>query len=132
MNKDLEKKLVEKYPDALSDYGGDIRKTCMAWGFECGNGWFKILEEFCEKVGNIPGFKFAQVKEKFGILTIYYNGPNTEKDREVVRAAINEAENKSVVTCETCGEPAKRTSKGGWISVECKKCEALKDVRKQL
>ncbi len=132
MNKELEKKLVEKYPEALSEYGGDPRHTCMAWGFACGAGWYKILEELCEKVGRIPGFKFAQVKEKFGMLTIYYDGPNTEEDRKIVRAAINEAENKSLVTCEGCGEPGKRRSNGGWISVECKKCKAINDARKQL
>ena len=132
MEKKLEKTLVEKYPDALSDYGGDMRQTCMSWGFECGNGWFKILEEFCEKVGNIPGFKFAQVKEKFGILTIYYNGPDSDEDKKIVREALHEAEDKSVVTCETCGEPAKRASTAGWISVECKICKALHDIRRNL
>ena len=128
MRQDLAEKLVEKYPDALVDYGGDMRQTCMAWGFECGNGWFKILEELCEKVANIPGFKFAQVKEKFGMLTVYYNGPNEEKDREIVRAAIREAEDKSIKTCESCGEPAKLKSDHGWMLVECKKCEALKEI----
>ena len=130
MDQKLEKKLVEKYPDALSEYGGDMRYTCMAWGFSCGNGWYKILEELCEKIGNIPGFKFAQVKEKFGMLTVYYNGPNTEEDRKIVRAAIDEAENKSVVTCEICGEEGKRESYGGWLSTECKTCKAINDARK--
>lgn len=132
MKKELEAKLVEKYPDALSEYGGDMRYTCMAWGFECGDGWYKIMEELCEKIGNIPGFKFSQVKEKFGMLTIYYNRPNTEEDRKIVRAAINEAEDKSLVTCENCGEPGKRISTGGWLSTECKKCKAIKDLSKTM
>jgi hypothetical protein len=131
MDKELSKKLVEKYPDALIDYGGDMRQTCMAWGFECGDGWFKILEQLCEKVGNIPGFRFAQVKEKFGMLTVYYNGPEKEEDREFVREAVNEAENKSLQTCESCGEAGKRKSEGGWLSTQCKKCEALKDIRRK-
>jgi hypothetical protein len=132
MDKELEMKLVEKYPDALSEYGGDMRQTCMAWGFECGAGWYKILEELCEKVGNIPGFKFAQVKEKFGVLTVYYDGPNDKKNREIVREAIDEAENKSIVTCESCGEPGKRSNDGGWISVECKTCKAIRYARRNL
>jgi hypothetical protein len=132
MKKELAMKLVEKYPDALSEYGGDMTKTCMAWGFECGPGWFKILEELCEKVGNIPGFKFAQVKEKFGMLTVYYNGPDTKEDRDIVRAAIGEAEEKSLKTCEACGEPGKRISNRGWLSTECKKCKALSDIREDL
>jgi len=129
MDEKLEKKLVEKYPDALSEYGGDIMHTCMGWGLACGNGWYKILEELCEKIGNIPGFKFAQVKEKFGMLTIYYDGPNTEEDRKIVRAAINDAENESVVTCEICGEKGERRSHGGWLSTECKTCRIINDAR---
>lgn len=126
MDRELARKLVEKYPEALADYGGDMRQTCMAWGFECGPGWFKLLEELCEKVGNIPGFKFAQVKEKFGMLTIYYDGPNEEEDRQFVRAAVDEAESKSLETCEGCGELAKRYSDGGWMRTECKTCRALR------
>jgi hypothetical protein len=131
MKNELEEKLVKKYPDALSEYGSDPRHSCMAWGFACGDGWYKIIEELCEKVGNIPGFKFAQVKEKFGALTIYYDGPNTEDDRAIVRKAINEAENKSVVICETCGEKGERASQGGWLSTECKKCKILHDINSQ-
>ncbi len=129
MKDKLEKKMVEKYPDALSQLGGDPRHTCMAWGFECGDGWFKIMEELCEKVGNIPGFKFAQVKEKFGSLRIYYDGPNNEADRAIVRQAIDEAEIKSEVTCETCGEKGARRNQGGWLSTECHKCKLLHDIR---
>ena len=102
----------------------------MAWGFECGNGWFKILEEFCEKVANVPGFKFSQVKEKFGMLTIYYEGPKYKKDYKLIREAIEEAGDKSRKTCETCGEPAKLKSDAGWMLVECKKCNAIKQARR--
>jgi hypothetical protein len=44
MNKELEQKLVQKYPELLKEYGGDCRQTCMAWGFEHGDGWYKILD----------------------------------------------------------------------------------------
>jgi hypothetical protein len=128
MDKELEKKLVEKYPDALSEYGGDMHQTCMAWGFECGDGWYEILEELCEKIANIPGFKFAQVKEKFGMLTVYYDGPDSKEDRKIVRAAIDEAENKSCNTCEGCGERGKLEKRGGWLSTECNKCREIRDL----
>jgi len=129
MDEKLEKKLVEQYPDALSEYGGDARYTCMAWGFECGNGWHKIIEELCEKIANIPGFKFAQVKEKFGTLTIYYDGPENEDDRAKVRLAIDEAEIKSSKTCENCGEPGENTNINGWLRTECKMCKTLNEIR---
>jgi hypothetical protein len=129
MDKELEKKLVEKYPDALSEYGGDPRYTCMAWGFECGDGWFKILEELCEKVGSVPGFKFAQIKEKFGTLRIYYDGPENESDHQIVSQAVDEAERKSSITCETCGEKAKLENQSGWLVTECKTCKVLHSIR---
>jgi hypothetical protein len=132
MKKELEMQLVEKYPEALVDYGKDPRQTCMAWGFECGDGWFEIMKELCEKVGNIPGFRFDQVKEKFGVLTIYYTGPSAEEDRKIVDEAIGEAERKSAITCERCGKPAKLRSDMGWYAVSCKKCEAIYQATKQI
>ena len=32
MDKELEQKLVEKYPNLYKEYGGDITETCMGWG----------------------------------------------------------------------------------------------------
>lgn len=130
MDKELEMKLVEKYPEILSDYGGDMRQTCMAWGFSHGNGWYKIMDELCEKVSKLEGFKFAQIKEKFGTLRVYYDGPHNEKDREIAREAVWEAEQKSAETCEICGEPAKLNNSGGWLSTECKICKAIIDAKK--
>jgi hypothetical protein len=129
MDKELEMKLVEKYPDMLVDYGGDMRKTCMAWGFSHGNGWYKILEELCEKVKDCPGFKFEQVKEKFGMLTIYYTGPDNEKDQQLVSEAVREAEQKSSQICEVCGEKGKLYNDNGWLSTECKICKNLRQIK---
>ena len=44
MDKELEKKLLEKYPLILRDMYGDPKVTCMAWGITCGNGWYMLLE----------------------------------------------------------------------------------------
>ncbi len=132
MKKELADQLVKKYPEMLRDYGGDPTKTCMAWGFECGDGWFPLIKEVCEKVADIPGFKFEQVKEKFGRLTIYFSGPENDKDYDYVNQVVNEAENKSCQVCEVCGAPGKRESHYGWISTECKTCKAIRDARQQI
>ena len=50
MKKELATILREKYPTLSQDYGGDMTKTCMAWGFECGDGWYNILDELFEKL----------------------------------------------------------------------------------
>lgn len=44
MKEELELELVKKYPELLKEYGGDCKRTCMAWGFEHSDGWYKILD----------------------------------------------------------------------------------------
>jgi len=78
MKKELELKLVKKYPVIFKDYNGDMRQTCMCWGFECGDGWYNLINELCETVTTLISNKnikvvAVQVKEKFGGLRFYYD-----------------------------------------------------------
>jgi hypothetical protein len=78
MNKNIELKLVNKYPDIFSEYNGDMKRTCMCWGFECGNGWYNIIDKLCSDIKNVIGNKdinvvATQVKEKFGGLRFYFS-----------------------------------------------------------
>jgi hypothetical protein len=52
MDKRLDAILLERYPDIFAQYGGDMRETCMHWGFECGNGWFDLLDTLCATLKN--------------------------------------------------------------------------------
>lgn len=52
MNKHLEKYLVKKYPEIFVDYGGDMRRTCMAWGMSHGDGWFFLIDALCSSIQN--------------------------------------------------------------------------------
>lgn len=77
MQKELEKNLVESYPVIFQDYGGDARKTCMAWGIACGDGWYLLINDMCQKIMDTIGEHdiqviATQVKEKFGGLRFYY------------------------------------------------------------
>lgn len=85
MNKELELKLVEKYPKIYSQYGGDMKETCMHWGFEHGDKWYDLINVLSAKIQNyidwkernntpIPQVVAEQVKEKFGTLRFYYRG----------------------------------------------------------
>lgn len=120
MDKELELKLVKKYPIVFTEYGGDMRKTCMAWGLTCGNGWYKLIDELCQ-ILEPAGVVAAQVKEKFGGLRFYINACDKDKHDEV-QAAIRRAESLSFKTCENCGEPGERKG-GGWVHTYCDKCE---------
>jgi hypothetical protein len=124
MKTDTETKLVRKYPKLFEQYGKDPRKTCMAWGLECGDGWFDILGDLCEKLSKYDGIEFAQVKEKFGLLRVYINGVSGDIADEVY-SLIDDAEIKSGDVCELCGEPGEGRS-GGWIHTLCDKCNETK------
>lgn len=52
MDERLEKLLVERYPEIFVDYKGDPMQTCMAWGMECQEGWFDIIDQCCSIIQN--------------------------------------------------------------------------------
>ena len=64
MREELEKKLVEDYPELFSDHGGDPMHTCMAWGCECGDGWEPVIRALCVTL-NRQGSANLKVKTVF-------------------------------------------------------------------
>lgn len=115
-------------PDSIRK---DPRKSCMAWGFECGDGWADILNIMFEKITALNPSKFHvnQIKEKFGTLRVYWGG-NVGKHENAINAIINEAEEKSAITCENCGEPAKCRCVNNWYVTLCNKhLEEYKEKR---
>lgn len=94
-------------------------ESLMCFGFECGKGWYNLIDELCQKIKdtNPPeDFEIIQVKEKFGTLRVYTNYSTKE-----IEELITEAENKSAVTCEVCGDVGKETG-DYWIRTLCEKC----------
>lgn len=47
MNPELDKKLCEKYPKIFSDRYNDPKDSCVAFGIECGDGWYKVIDMLC-------------------------------------------------------------------------------------
>jgi hypothetical protein len=47
MKKELDEKLVAKYPAIFKNRNADMKETCMCWGFECGDGWYWIIDHLC-------------------------------------------------------------------------------------
>ena len=119
MNKKLEKKLIDKFPSFFKDMYGDPIKTCMAWGCDCGDGWYKIIRNTCNKIAKIDEgkFRFLQIKEKFGGLNLYCAGCN-----EKISKIIRKAEDESYKVCEKCGSKEEITVEGNWIQTLCKTC----------
>ena len=109
MRKELEQRLVERYPTWLNTKG-DFRYTAMPWGFTHDDGWFDILWRLCEDLEPLVAqfeeetglhFEVLQVKEKFGGLRFYVNCRRNEAIRQRIGAAAQE----SFHTCEICGQP---------------------------
>lgn len=105
-----------------------MTETTMCWGFECGDGWFNILNQLMGNIQHhidwknrngevVPQVVLDQVKEKFGTLRFYYTGGD-----EYIRGMVTMAEAMSGTTCESCGNPGERTG-GSWIKTICEPCE---------
>jgi len=124
MRKKLDEALCKKYPEIFRDRNGDMRTTAMVWGFDCGDGWYNIIDAVCAQIENRAynnrrnNVEFhpvvaTQVKEKYGTLRFYYTGGD-----EYVDGVVAMAEAMSAVTCETCGAPGK-LREGGWLKTLC-------------
>ena len=132
MKKELEDKLVRDFPLLYKEYGGSQYETCMAWGFECSDGWFALLYEASVKLEPLieeyrkenPQEEYlpcaSQVKEKFGTLRFYLSTGTRE-----MYAIVDEAEELSGKTCEVCGKEGK-TGGTGWYRTLCDNCNTQK------
>lgn len=133
MRAELQDQLYRKYPKFFSQRNQDPTQTLMCWGIECGDGWYSIIEEFCEflqECGNSwtfcvspeedskeRVFEFTQIKEKYGLLCLYYHANNkTMEDMAGIMAIW--AEWKSGKVCEECGSPGS-LNEGPWYETRC-------------
>ena len=68
MKQELDKLLCEKYPKMMVNRNKNMQETCMCWGFECGDGWYNILNQL---MGNIQ--HHIDWKEKQHNWAVKYN-----------------------------------------------------------
>ena len=138
MKTELDELLCNKYPKIFVDRHADMTKTAMCWGFECGDGWYNILNALCFQIQHyidwnnsqrellkesnpynikipieIQQVVATQVKEKYGDLRFYYDGGD-----EKIDGMVRMAEAMSAVTCEICGNPGKMRGRG-WLYTAC-------------
>ena len=50
MKRENDEYLCKVYPKMMVNRDKNMQETCMCWGFECGDGWFQILNQL---MGNI-------------------------------------------------------------------------------
>lgn len=68
MNEKLDELLCQRYPKMMVNRDKSMMETCMCWGFECGDGWFNILNQL---MGNIQ--HHIDWKEKQHNWAVKYN-----------------------------------------------------------
>ena len=124
MKQELDEYLCKTFPKMFVNRHAPMQETAMCWGFECGDGWFNIINHLCQNIQHhldwknkggevVPQVTVDQVKEKFGTLRFYYTGGD-----DAIDGMVRMAESMSGVTCEICGDIGESTS-SGWIKVLC-------------
>lgn len=94
--------LCERDPEIFADRHNS--ESRMARGFECGDGWFNLIERLCYRIqievdqGDRAQPVAAQVKEKLGGLRIYW----CDADKGL-RTLTHWVTDLSLVACELCG-----------------------------
>ena len=117
MRKELQDKLVASYPGIFADVGGDPASSPIAFGIDCDDGWYGIIDALCAAIkARKLDVVAEQCKEKFGGLRFYLRGGD-----EFVDGLVEMAEAISFRVCETCGNPGK-PRRGGWIKTLCDRC----------
>jgi len=123
MNGKNTKYLLKTYPKLYVQYYWDKMETCMCWGFDIGEGWFKLIDRLSQRITKLDPtgqIQAVQVKEKFGGLRFYINGAPPEIAAKL-RTLINTAEEKSFHLCQECGKKGKLRDDAGWYITLCER-----------
>jgi len=103
---------------------GNTSISLMKLGFECHDGWFKIIWELFERLEPLVAesaadgpFEVLQVKQKMGGLRVHLSRSNT-----AIKDAIQVAQERSVITCELCGEAGFLDWENDWYQTLCTAC----------
>ncbi len=127
------KQLIERYPSLyrLADAPPVPSSPPFAReGFACGDGWFRLIDRLSAKLSADPNLVIGQIKEKLGVLRVYFELSPLPPDEieQATDAALAEAVAQSRATCDWCGKPGKHAQREGRWSVKCGAC-ATKEAR---
>jgi len=130
MKQEFDDALCAAYPKIFSQRHWDKQDTCMCWGFECGDGWYPLIDTLCAHLqwntdkNNYPQVIATQVKEKFGGLRFYHvieakdGFDHIERHYGAIDGAISFAAKMSAKICEICGKPGEIKGEA-WLRCVC-------------
>jgi len=116
MRKELEVILLGIAPEFYRESVSPPEKSCMCFGFECGDGWFEPLLDFSRKVE--PLNELA-IKSHFSFVA--------SQVKEICAALEERCWN----TCEKCGATEGIITTGEWMQRLCKNCAEARNGKPQ-
>ncbi len=132
MKIELEQRIASDFPFMrCANRNGDTD----AIGIFIDDGWYKLLNELCEKIAAVyrnsgagPDIIVEEVKEKYGGMRFEYHFSahnQTEPTKSVHKAIddlVSQYENLSETVCERCGKPGRLREELPWILTLCDEC----------
>lgn len=128
MNPELDSALCERHPLIFAYRHASVLETTMSRGFECGDGWYPLIDVLCEQLQYAtehdaqPQIVASQVKEKLGGLRFYALGASQNQ-----RAMIRLTQAMSLRLCEICGASGLLRNDAGIWSTRCIEHRAMPD-----
>ena len=88
MRKELDEALCAKYPLVFKDRNENMRVTAMCWGFECGDGWYNIIDILCGLLTS----DYRQAKSRYDHIKDKVGQPKWSGSKDVItQEQIDEA-----------------------------------------
>jgi hypothetical protein len=123
MNHERRDKIIKEHPHLFAYPPARV--------FECSDGWLDIIEDLANKLEPLIvkwkeknevdelciGPCASQIKEKYGTLRFYMLTDTDEMEK-----LIDEAEDRSSITCEKCGKPGILRGEH-WYYTSCEECK---------
>ncbi len=103
MDSRLENKLYERFPDLYREKTAPLESSKMAWGVQCGDGWYKLIYELSNKIAKIAtegeySPAISQIsRHEDG--TLYVDVRNVSPPIADIVTTVRET---SRLTCESC------------------------------
>lgn len=123
------KVIKDKYPLLFEKHSRNGRKLNPDISIDFG--WFPLFDNLCREIydffgvwndRSVHGFRWVQVKEKFGGARFYYSvNKLTDSGFEGIENIIRKYESEACLTCEKCGERGELRPGLGWLKTLCDK-----------
>jgi len=90
MRKELDEALCARYPLVFRDRHENMQNTAMCWGFDCGDGWYNIIDTLCGMLTS----EYRGAKSRYDHLAEVGIGNVLYGTKTVTQEALDEAKAK--------------------------------------